>query len=265
MNGSPAGIEPTIFGSDGAEHRTVSLKIVDTTSEGSITSTFSQVSTDRFWRYVRGSNHDLYLPDGTHCRYEGEAPFTGWEVGFKRLSRCYSPANPGEAEIAIVWEGSRATITQTVFGQKRDVVVELTNLVLGLPTSLEFMGKTWVYTWGGNPTRVTPPTGPGWEYRFDATQVPRTFRIKTPQGGEIGYDIETKRMTGLETSQTQINSDVVTRRWTLDRDATQPHEWTYEYLQRTEQRRCVHADRGKDHLPERAGDRIGRAAEGQCQ
>jgi YD repeat-containing protein len=228
---------PTIFSADGGRHKTVSLQPVDRTSTQTIRATAGQLSTERFWRYVRDSHHILYLPDGTQCRYAHVGSTVGlandgWLPGLKRLERCYPPsagAAPTGEDISVAWEANAMTVTQRMPGQTRTVVVQLDgDNEYALPTSLTFMGQTWSYEWG-DVARALAPTGLAWEYRIATTTFPWTVDVTAPQGGQVGYVLERKPLPHLELQAPYLNPVVVTKRWTLDRGATEPDEWTYQY------------------------------------
>jgi hypothetical protein len=216
---------PIITGPDGALHRTYTSHWIDNTTTGGLLGTLDLVTTDRFWRYARGARQ-LYLPDGTSCRYEVDPG----DALKRRLIACFAPHSLGLEEVSIQW-GSPTIVTQNIGGQRREVAIELT--ADGVPTTLTYMGKTWTYTWGATP-RVTPPVGPAWE--FTSTQGgPGTMVVKTPHGGQISYVFENQAFPNLDTEeQHDTHSLVVARRIVLDRGATQPLEWIYTYANRTE-------------------------------
>jgi YD repeat-containing protein len=221
VGADPEGFSPTLYSADGGQHRTVSTQPVDMEDEASIKQTYNRVSTDRFWRYERRDAYlDLYLPDGTHCEFEEDGP------NLRRLSVCWSSF--GIKELSIDWETS--TVTQHIVDQERSVVLDLVGAGhRRLPTSMTFMGKSWTYEWG-NPTRAFPPIGPKWEITKSAADYPHTLVVKTPQGGQIGYEIENKPFPGLDTPEAwDVHSVVVAKRWTQDRGTTDRHEWLYTY------------------------------------
>jgi YD repeat-containing protein len=220
------GFAPVLYGSDGARHSTKSLQPVSMTPPALIASTYAWVSTDRFWRYARNSMQQLHFPDGSRCDYEDDQP------QWKRLKSCVSPF--GNTELSIQWESTKATITQHFpNGQERSVV--LNNLTgptwRRVPQDMTFLGRSWHYEWG-EVSRVTPPKGPRWEFRFTSPTLPKTLIVTTPHGGQVGYDLVSEPFPEYNTEPgMDVHSLVVARRWTLDRGAppNQAAEWIYNY------------------------------------
>ena len=98
-----------------------------------------------------------------------------------------------------------------------------------LPTQMTYMGKTWQDEWG-SVSKMTPPHGPAWETTFTALPLPRTVTVKTPHGGQVGYELANLHLPGLDTLEVyNVHSIVVTKRWTQDRGTTDRAEWVYNY------------------------------------
>ena len=222
---------PFIFTADGALHRTMPIQAIDTRTAASINQTMGVVGTSQFWRYHRQS-YDLYLADGTHCRYERDPA----DHERRRLTNCYSPH--GHEEFTVKWEASSLLITQHFGFDNREVEVQLTETRLPntgdrVPTSITFLGNTWTYEWG-DVTRVQPPIGPGWEIASGQGVI-----LTTPNGGQITYEIENQRFPNLDTEQYRdVHSLVLARKTMLDRCDTdpctaEPKVWTYTYNNQT--------------------------------
>ena len=187
---------PTFYTADGGEHRSKSTKVVNFSSPSAIEQSYDWVTTERFWRYWRGTAQDLYMPDGTHCHYEND----GASSTLKRLEWCDSPY--GTRELSIDWDGSEeesgVIITQHFTGHQRSVVLKQIEGAAAqrLPQQMTFMGKTWFYDWSG-PVKATPPDGPPWEFTFTQQPNLRTLIVKTPTAGRWGSNWRTSSSASI--------------------------------------------------------------------
>ena len=108
--------------------------------------------------------------------------------------------------------------------------------------------RTWTYshttaTFAGVQygllTKVTPPVGPSWEYRYNTNKSPRfeLTRLTTPNGGQVDYSYDTIEFFRPGTS-TVVRSRAMVRRVTSGRDV-QSGTWDFDYAQGSSRNKTI--------------------------
>ena len=144
-------------------------------------------------------------------------------------------------------------VTQWLSGnEKRVVTFTYDNATRRGVRTLQFSSggttHTWTYshataTFAGIQysllTKVTPPVGPSWEYRYNTTSPPRyeLTRLTTPNGARVDYSYDTIEFFRPGTS-TVVRSRAMVRRVTGGRDV-QLGTWDFDYAQGSARNKTV--------------------------
>ena len=179
-------ITPIFEMADGGERRTVFEQVNPDWSEPDHAST-RVVRTSGFWRYDR-LTHTLSLTDGTVCTYE---PISAQEPGTLRLKQIEDVFGN---VVTLTWTSGALDVQQALVNESARNVHFVMNDATGLPTEMQFDGRSWQYTYQAATSdrleHIQPPGGhAGWTFGYD-TIPGRLGEVTTPWGGRIKYHYE---------------------------------------------------------------------------
>jgi YD repeat-containing protein len=187
---------PSFYMADGGIHPTLYLT-TPFPSQPPATPNWSlaTVTTADFIRYDRSTGTMKY-PNGIVAHYNSAIAADRSIVGDGRL---LDYSDPFGNVVSLNWTGTALVVTQSL-GDDAPRVITLELDADGLPTELTYGSdgrtRTWTYEYelAGSPAgvqtdlkRVTPPSGVGWTYGYDADHL---RWLSTPHGGRIDYGYE---------------------------------------------------------------------------
>ena len=173
-------LTPILQMADGGERRTVFTQIPNSFTPA----TMDVVRTSDFWQYDR-TTHTLTLLDHTTCTYEEIPASDPVVLRLKTVQDVFGNV------VELEWTTGHLKVTQTLAtGEDRVVDFEM-NDSTGLPTSMTFNGRTWIYEYAEDPARLTgiipphePESEPRWTFAYDG-YAGRLGKVTTPYGGKI--------------------------------------------------------------------------------